>query len=994
MRTHRRLVSVLTFLAALGITTGAGTLAGQGRQPQAERRRVVGRVTAQDSNEPLGAATVTVVGTALGTTTGEDGRFALAVPAGDVSLRIRRIGYKPRVVPAPPADGEVAVTLERDVLLLETQVVTGAATTVARRNAAVDIPIISGEELNRAPAPTIENALAGKVAGVLVEQNSGAPGGGLQVQIRGVSSINGTSAPLYVVDGVIVANDVIQTGINAVTGGTFGQRPFPSNTDNAANRLADLNPADIEHIEVLKGAAATAIYGSKAAPGVILITTKQGGQGRTRYQLQQRLGTHTIARKIGLRRFTLEEAKVYDKANNPTPLSDAELERNYQRCGGYCDFEQQLFGGGELSSETNLSARGGSQRTGFYVSLQDKYDNGLQRNTGFRRQSLRVNLTHQATSRLSAQLNTNLAKTVTRRGATGNDNFDVSPYVNFATTPSFIDLRPTGGAYPRTPYGVGNPFQTADLLSAPVTAYRFLTGGSVTYAALATDRQTLSLRLDAGLDHTSERDELYSPTELFTEQAKSLPGTAVNQSGTLLYRNATLSATHSWVPASRRFTATTSAGLQREQRYRQTAYVEAEGLLPGQSNIDRGSKVNVQEQRARTNDLAFFAQEELLTLGERLLLTAGVRGERSTNNGDVTRLFYYPKSSVSLRLPRLGVANELKLRAAFGQSGNQPLYGQKFTTLAPSVYDGRNALRPAAVYGAPGIRPERQTELEGGVDAELFDSRVSLTTTVYRKRIDDLLLNRTLPASSGFGTQLINGGQLVNTGLELALAVTPVQTRDLSVVSRVTFARNRSEVTELPVPAFNIPSFGIIFGTWRIQEGRSATQILGNVCTGSGTCTEQQLGDAMAKFQMGFSNELMYRRVRLAAFVDWRNGGKISSVTTAVFDGTALARDHEDGTRRLEAANGGASVYVMDGGYVKLRELTLSYELPAGLTRALFRGSTVRLEASGRNLATWTKYIGMDPEVSVIGNHNIARGIDLAGYPPARSVFFSVDVGF
>jgi hypothetical protein len=480
---------------------------------------------------------------------------------------------------------------------------------------------------------------------------------------------------------------------------------------------------------------------------------------------------------------------------------------------------------------------------------------------------------------------------------------------------------------------------------------------------------------------------------LFTEQAKLLPGTAANQSADLLYHNVNASATHTLI-ATRGVTATTSLGLQREHRSRETAYVEAEGLLPGQANVDRGTRVNVQELRSETNDLAFFAQEEVLALGERLLVTAGVRGERSTNNGDVDRVFYYPKGSVSFRLPSLGVLDEFKLRAAYGQSGNQPLYGQKFTTLAPAVYDGRNALRPGAVYGAPDVRPERQTELEGGADMELLKSRASLSVTAYRKRVDNLLLNRTLPASTGFTTQLMNGGELVNRGLEVALAAVPLQTASTTVTSRLTYSRNTSEVTKLPVPPFNIPSFGIIFGTWRIQEGRSATQMLGNVCTGPGECEERQLGDAMPKFQMGFSNELRYKRARLATLLDWKNGGKVSSVTTAIFDAAALAHDYKDGAKRLAAANDGASIYVMEGGYVKLREVSVSYDVPSVLTRRWLRATNARVEVSGRNLRTWTDYVGLDPEVSVIGNHNIARGIDLAGYPPARSVFFGIAVTF
>src|SRR5437868_2542498 len=268
----------------------------------AQTRRVSGRVTVEGSGEPLVAASVSVVGTSLGTYTDDQGRFSLNVPDGPATLRIRRIGYVVKTQTVPAGDTEVSVSLGRDVLQLETQVVTGAATTVSSVNAANAVTVVSGEKLNRVPAQTIDYAPQGKIPGAIITQNSGAPGGGVRVQLRRVSTINSSFLPLYVIDGVIIDNSQIANGLNAITqaaGGNFG-----STQEQRVNRTADINPNDIESIQVLKGPSASSIYGSRGTNGVIIITTQQGQAGRTSFDLIQRFGTAAISNKIGIRCFT------------------------------------------------------------------------------------------------------------------------------------------------------------------------------------------------------------------------------------------------------------------------------------------------------------------------------------------------------------------------------------------------------------------------------------------------------------------------------------------------------------------------------------------------------------------------------------------------------------------------------------------------------------------------------------------------------------------
>ena len=207
---------------------------------QAQQRRITGRVTAAGSGEALGNAAVNIVGTAIGTYTGEDGSFQLLAPEGDLSLLVRRVGFKRNTVRVATGQSEVNVPLERDVLQLEAQVITGQATSVSTVNAANAITVIGGEQLASVPSPTIDNALQGKVPGAVISTNGGAPGGGTQIQIRGVTSINATSSPLYVVDGVIVSNTAVLTGLNAVSQASRPAINFSSTQDQPVNRIADL----------------------------------------------------------------------------------------------------------------------------------------------------------------------------------------------------------------------------------------------------------------------------------------------------------------------------------------------------------------------------------------------------------------------------------------------------------------------------------------------------------------------------------------------------------------------------------------------------------------------------------------------------------------------------------------------------------------------------------------------------------------------------------
>src|SRR6267142_4958901 len=270
----------------------------------AQTRTITGTVTDASTGQPLEGARVGVRGTALSVTTGADGKFTLGnVPQGNVIVGIRRIGNNFVDLPLPAGQNELRAVLTRDPLRLSDVVVTGQATAVDRRNLANAVATVSGEEVSRVSAQTVEQALQGKVVGASIQANAGAPGGGMQMRLRGVTSIHGSSEPLYVVDGVVLSNVAIPSNQNAVTKSTQGSNPSLTQ-DNQVNRIADLNPNDIENIEVLKGASASASYGSRASNGVVIITTRRGRSGERRINATQRIGWSKISNTLGSRTFT------------------------------------------------------------------------------------------------------------------------------------------------------------------------------------------------------------------------------------------------------------------------------------------------------------------------------------------------------------------------------------------------------------------------------------------------------------------------------------------------------------------------------------------------------------------------------------------------------------------------------------------------------------------------------------------------------------------
>ena len=977
------------------------------RDAQAQARVITGKVTSAQTGQPVGGATVSVIGTVIVAVSNAQGEYSLAAPDGVINILSRSIGYKRKQVQVAADQSTADIALDQDIFNLEAVVVTGQATSIEQKNLANAVTSVTGAALNGAPTSTIEGALQGKIPGALIQENSGAPGGGMQINLRGVSTINGTADPVIVVDGMIISNAAIANNLNAITNAAGGGNA--SNQDNPVNRIADLNPADVEKVEILKGPSAASIYGGAANSGVIVITTRRGQTGAPKFHVTQRLGQFHVQSVLKSRVFTdsVEADAVYGGgaqafctgANGACP---------------YYDNISPLWDRHPLSAETDVSVSGGNDATRYFVSGLVKRDGGIAPNTGYDKQSLRVNLDQQLGTRWSIGVQTQAVHSLSNRGISNNDNSGTSPYLVFPLTPSFVNLAPTGSKitdYPRNPFERSNPLQTYAFLKNAEDVWRVFAGTTLRYDAITSPRHNLRFTAMGGLDNFSQRNDIYSPPELYFESNDGQAGTVVLGKTANTNVNLLGSAVYTFTPSSGSFTATTSATAQYINTSLNSSNIVGRDILTGLQNVDKAANItNLTQNETPVRDFGLLAQEEVLALDQRLLLTAGVRGDRSSRNGDVHKFFIYPKAAASYRFTGLGASgNEVKVRAAFGQTGTQPNFGNKFSPNLTGTIDGQFGSFSGIAAGSADIKPERQTEIEGGADATLVNGRLIASLTVFNKTVTDLLLTTAPAPSSGVATRILNGGKLRDRGLEASLGYAFAQRADLNWIVRGNFTVTRSKVLELPVPTFQPPlGFGTSLGTFQIEAGKSATQIVGTDSTGAVVA----LGDASPDFQLSLQSDLTYKNLSFSFLWDWKKGGDVINLTELLFDLFQNSQDwstvgassgfrpaHLGGEqRRGEFFKGNTYPYVQDASHIKLREANLSLRLPQSTVSHLFgdRVKGASLSLSGRNLIRIlpTHYRGIDTEVSNFGNQPIGRNIDVAPFPPSRSFFFSIDLDF
>jgi TonB-linked SusC/RagA family outer membrane protein len=915
---------------------------------RAQVREVTGKVTQVGTGAPVADATVGILGQQLGVRSNERGEYRLRVPAGDVTIMARAIGFKRITVRLTASQSTADFALDKDILELEGVTVTGQATTVDKRNASTAIASVSAEELMKSPAKSIEGNLSGKIVGATIFENSGVPGGGMQVQIRGATSILGQGDPLYVVDGIIISNASIAGGLSSISRSSGSTS---STQDQTVNRLADLNPNDVESIEVLKSAAATAIYGSRATNGVVVITTKKGKAGATRYNITQRVGQSTATRLLSSRHFQCYSgcgaALVTSTTNwlGPSLQADSTAKANCTPVCKWYDWQGDLYNNKDPAYETVLSASGGSGNSRFYASLNDRANKGVEINTGARRTSGRVNLDQTIGDKFTVAAGVDITHNFVQNGLGNNDNAGISPIYTFGYAPAIYNLHAVD---PTTGYlvkmfmngggsGTANPFDIIPAITNNEDTWRQTGNIRLGYNLLSTAHNTIQVSYIGGVDRYQLEGTQFSPGRLQFEGADGFLGTSQVLTADSRFINQSLNAVWTFTPSWRWFnSAQTSFGGTYETQYLNTYQLRARGLLPTRvvANQAGSTDFSASQRIEEFRDQSMYVNEQIIALDEKLSLALGVREDRGTANGDRNKFYTFPKYSASYRFTNplhaiTSKVDEIKLRASFGQAGNRPVYGVRDVTIqSGGIIGGAGSLVAASQLGNPGIKPEVMNEQEYGVDASFFKGRAFLEASHYERIIKDLLVSFPLPPSSGLGSQTINGGQMSTRGFEAGVTLVPISKRDLEWTFRTTFQANVQYVDKLAVPPFNAPggSFGVAYGRNRIANGARPTMIwgellfscipttdatgkkvvgtgsdnkpchrlaLGEVVAGS-TARDSMIADANPRAQTQFLNTVTWKSFSFTALVDWRNGGYTSDMTKNLFDEGGQSRDYDN----------------------------------------------------------------------------------------------------
>ena len=960
-----------------------------------------------DSGESVPFANVIQKGTSNGTTTDMDGNFAIDVESLPATLEFSSLGYE-TIEQSIASAAPITVTMIESGESLDEIVVTGLATSIKRTNSANADASISAEDLvGTTPPSTLDGAFYGKFAGAIVNANSGAPGGGLSVKLRGATSIQGNTQPLYIVDGVYVDNSSIASGLDAVSNASGGGAAQPLRQDNATNRIADINPEDIANVEILKGASAAAIYGSRAAAGVIIITTKRGKAGETKFRFSQSTGWTEALNLLGLRDYT------FDRVNTTFGAAAAASFSAAQANGTLVDYEREIFGERGLISNTNFSVSGGGANTKFFAGVSHNNEAGIVLNTGYEKTSFRLNLDTKAADWIKFGLSSNYIYSSSDRGFFNNDNSGTTIGVTLTGTTPWLQLLPNAnGVYPDNPSGVSNPVQTRDLVRNNETVNRIIMGGTATLDLYNGDNSNLDLILRGGVDFFGQKSRAIFPKELQFQKPANNGLNGVSIQGDTQNKNYNMSAflVHNYTTASD-INFRTQAGVTREYFDQNTQLISASGLVASETNVDQASNTGVDQTRLKQEDSGFFAQEEV-NFKDMFIATVGVRGDRSSNNGDASKLNYYPKGSLAVNINEFGFWKEdskwsqLKLRVAYGEAGNFPPARGLFTSYNSFTTDGILGISLLGVRGDGNLKSERQKELEFGTDLEFFDGRLGLSGTYYIKTVEDLILQAALEPSTGFTTQFVNAGELQNKGIELTLNATPVVSEDIQWDISVNWFRNRSEITRLDVPAFNIGAFGATLGTFRIEEGESATQIVG-IGPNPGANGFVKWGDSEPDFQMGFNNNLRYKNIDFSFLLQWKKGGENVNLTTLLSDLNGTTHDYDtidldpagtlgNGDYRLSQLGSSAEVFVEDASYVKLREVGIYYTLTKKMLSGVIGGhiDSIKLGASGTNLLAWFDYNSYDPEVSNFGGNTAFTGVEVTPFPSSKRYLFHLSVNF
>ncbi|WP_410779924.1 SusC/RagA family TonB-linked outer membrane protein [Hymenobacter sp. BT770] len=798
-----------------------------GAQPTGGARRYVlkGRVT-DAAGQDVPGTTVRLEGTTAGATSGSDGAYSLeaTLAPGLYTLTFSSVGFTTETRAITLGADEtvttnVALTVARQKL--DEVVVVGSTVSAPKRELGNAISTINGAELTQSGSGGVLNSLQGKVPGAQITQNSGDPAGSLSIRLRGVHSLQGSSDPLYVIDGVIVSNastNVSQLAVsNDVGVANAGQ-----------NRLADLNPNDIASINIINGAAAAAQYGSRAANGVVLITTKRGQAGTPRVSVSTSFNINELRKSVpvntygkqfgfaGLRLYTIGGVTPAQIAANPGTTTVGinragavtQLASNLVDVPRY-DYFKEIFRTG-YGTDDAVSIAGGSDQTQYYVSANYLKNQGIIKGTDFTRYNLRARVDQRLTNWAKVSAGLSYINSFSNEKANGNVFYSPINSINITNNIYDINQRDAAGNLLAVEPTRVNPLSTIEDMKFTQSVNR--TVGDV--QVNLTPFKSFSLDYVLGVDAYSQVGQSYIRPYPYQATA-GLPaaryplGFAANGNNAVLQLNSDVNAGYE-IAVNENLKVNLRAGYSYQFARQDYTTTQGQNLAPFITTVSGAASTTVVSAYSLDRfDLSGYYGQATIGYRNLAFLTGAVRRDRSSKFSTTETNQVYPKISGSLVLSDLGfwqnaayanTFNSLKLRASYGEAGNLTGIGSydRFYQFNPVGFLGRNTITPGTTLANPAVKPERMAETEAGADLGFLRDRLNLGLTFYYQKINDLVVRRNLAPSTGGSSIVNNVGSMENRGLEIALNAVPVKTSNFTWDVGVIYNRNRNKVLSLP----------------------------------------------------------------------------------------------------------------------------------------------------------------------------------------------------
>ena len=1019
-----------------------------------------GVVTDQATQLPVAGAQVVVVGTQRGSMTNDQGQYSIpGVPAGTYDVRARRVGYAPQVVRVTVTAGAALTAnfaLPVSATTLE-EVVVNAVTGQEQRRVEVGVNTgnINVADLNKGPITKFSDVLQGRVPGVTLQNAVGTSGGSQRIRIRGANSLSLSNEPLIYIDGVQASNS--KGGYN------LGGQDY--------SRLNDVNPDEIENIEILKGPAASALYGSAAANGVILISTKRGRAGAPVWRMyaegaQMEDKNDYPLNYAALTAFT-PGAPFYDIENGGVlnirsifgdPTRPYEICPNYRagipvgqtvnnqtRCSQDVLLSFDQFRDARTTpyqtgsrAKIGLNVSGGGDALTYFISGDREKENGVLRPNNVERTAVRANINARMGSKVNGAVNASYIQTGTQR--ISNDNSIFSPLINaLLGTAEYLpgmESDTVGSAGGRIGSYFGYNTNDQRKVTADQSLDRFIVGANLNVTPLS----WLRLNGNGGLDYFGRFDrQTISPNELPLAESYILGFRQAARSSNYLWTaNGSATGTFSLTPD---LVSNTTLGASYQRGLFQTNECYGEGIPAGtRSCAATTSKFAVDEEQTDQKTVGVFARQEV-AFADRLFLAASVRGD---NNSGLTQdeeqgLTYYPSVNASWVVsresffPTLDFLSQLRLRAGWGQAGQRPGFGDAETFFAPVAVPSGGVELPALILTRTGntrLKVERTTEIEGGLDVGLLDDRITADFTAFQRVAKDALISRNLAPSAGLtGSVFENLGKVKNWGTETGLQANLFDVEKVRVDARVTATtlRNRIEILgeniapiqfnrgaqahregfptgaffALPIKYNDADGNGLLTRAEVSVDSSKRLIVPDKINGGLDTLNTSYVGPQLPTNTQTFNLDVtLFGTVTLSTLFERRGGHKQLNYTeyfrcrqqaNNAFHSQCGALSNPNASLEEQAAFIGAQFfsatpfgYIEDASFVKWRELSLRLNVPEsfGARFRALQGASVSL--SGRNLATWTDYRGLDPEINESGGgSNFTQG-EFNTQPPVR----------